>query len=183
MLLFVLAFVAAVIVPTWLFGGFEQQPKEPLPKVEAGKTVAYGELSIKVIGAKLVDKHPTSSFDDKKGMTYLVLQATLENRSKDTVFTFDELFLLGKPVFPKKREPDDAGMVRDNSSAGSLIPGVPETMQLIWAIPDEQAAKVGNNLTITLQRRVWMESFFEERYKWMSPRPWLTVDVPVVRET
>lgn len=181
-LLFVLAFAAAVVLPTWLFGGFQQQPKEELPRIQAGETVAYGEFEIEPIGAKLVDEHPMGEFKTKEGNAYLVVQVTVENLTKDTAYTFDELLLLRQPVFTERTPPNDSGLVRDGSASSVLHPRVPETLQLVWEIPEEQASKIDDSLDMTLQRRVYEESFFEERMKWMAPRPWLTVAMPVVRE-
>lgn len=180
--LFVLAFLAALLVPTWTFGGFEQQRKPGLPKIQVGTTVEYGEFRIKPIGARLLDHHPTSEFDDEKNTAFLVLQVTVENMTKGPAYSFDRLLLLQQPVFTKGTPPDRVGLVSDNNSVSVLQPRVPETVQAIWPIPDARAAKIGDTLNVTLQRQEFSEGYFSQRYEWRIPRPWLTIVTPVVRE-
>lgn len=177
-----LAILVALVVPTWLLGGFEQEPKKKLPLVNVGTTVEYGQLKVRPLGVTLLQEHPVYEFSTKKGKSYLTAQFWVENRTKEPVYGFGDLILLGSPVFPKGTEPAESFLVRDEPDVGSLLPHLPEKVMVIWEIPDAQANRIGTDLTLTLQRNTYWESFFQEEKQWSAPKPWLRLKAPVQRK-
>ncbi|MGH3379135.1 MAG: hypothetical protein ACRDP6_30840, partial [Actinoallomurus sp.] len=59
----------------------------------------------------------------------------------------------------------------------TLLPHLAEQVQMIWEIPI--TASVPTGITLTIFRRTWRQDFFENKYQWLSPEPWLNVQLPV----
>lgn len=179
MLAFVLVFAVAVVLPTWLMGGFAQVPKKGLPEIQPSQTVSYGEFEITPLNAKLTPANPTGESNTKKNMQYLTVQVRVENRTKESAYSFERLLLVGSPVFPKLTEPNESGLVRDGSGVQVLQPGVPELVQLVWEIP--RSVQVPPGVKVTVQRNVYREGFFDKKMRWTDPDPWVVVALPVTR--
>lgn len=179
MLAFVLVFVVAVVLPTWLMGGFSQVPKKGLPEIQPSQTVSYGEYEITPLNAKLTPANPTGESDTKKNMQYLTVQVRVENRTKESAYSFEDLVQVGPPVFPKLTAAEQSGLVRDGSGVQVLQPGVPELVQLIWEIP--RSVQVPPGVKVTIQRNSYNEGFFDKKMRWSAPEPWVVVALPVTR--
>lgn len=180
MLALVLVFVIAVVLPTLLMGGFDQVPKKGLPEIQPSQTISYGEYEITPMNAKLTPKSPAGNdLDEDEKMQYLTVQVRVENRTKESGYAFEELVLIGSPLFPKPTEATEAGLVRDGSGVQVLQPGVPELVQLVWEIPRKTEVPPGVKLTI--QRNSYSEGFFDKKMRWSAPKPWVVVALPVTR--
>ncbi|MQA77300.1 MAG: hypothetical protein GEV10_02275 [Streptosporangiales bacterium] len=175
----VLVFAVAVVLPTWLMGGFGQVPKKGLPEIQPSQTISYGEYRISPLNAKLTPANPTGEYNTKKNMQYLTVQVRVENRTKESAYGFEDLVLVGSPIFAKLSPPEQSGLVRDGSGVQVLQSGVPEIVQLIWEIPRTTAVPPG--VKVTIQRNSYNEGFFDKKMRWSAPDPWVVVTLPVTR--
>lgn len=167
-ILFVLVFVAAVLVPTWLLGGFEQA--KALPQIRPNQTVSYEEVSMTPIKAVTAVE---------KGKTLVGVQVLAVNNLKDTIFDFNHLVVLGSPIFQKPTVTKNFSFAGGRTTDSTLEPGLPRKMNLIWTVPT--GVQVPDQLRVTFQKREYVEDFFAERHKWANPEPWCEVVLPVTR--
>lgn len=178
---FLLVLVVVIVVPAYFMGAFQQVPVQSLPQIQAGQTASYGEFHITPTDAIVTTKDPTGPGldDDEKKKAYLVVHARIENRSRTEVFgsQLAEDYELTPPGWKKPAHPKDVGLVRDHSSTCTLLPHLPEQVQMIWEIPI--TAGVPTGITLTIFKRTWRKDFFENDYQWLSPEPWLNVQLPV----
>lgn len=168
MVAFVAVFAAAVLVPTWLLGGFRQT--DDVRRIQPNQTVSYEEVSVTPIAAAVATE---------KGKTYVGVQVHAENNLKKTMYDFNQLVVLGSPVFPKPTVTDQFSHVGGKTTDKKLEPGLPRKMNLIWEVP--KGTEVPDELRVTLRKRSYVEDFFAERHKWAAPEPWVEVVLPVKR--
>lgn len=177
---FVLVLVVVIVVPAYLMGAFQRVPVQSLPQIQAGQTASYGEFHITPTDAIITTKDPGGAgLDDKKKKAYLVVHARIENRSRVSVYGVDlaDDYELTPPGRSKPSHPKDVGLVRDHSTSCTLLPHLAEQVQMIWEIPI--TAPVPTGITLTIFKRTWRQDFFENKYQWLSPEPWLNVQLPV----
>lgn len=165
---FVLVFAAAVLVPTWLLGGFEQD--ESLPQIRVNQTVSYDEVSMTPIKAVTATS---------KGKTYIGVQVLAVNKLDETIYDFNQLVVLESPIFPKPTVTKTFSYAGGRDTDNTLDPGLPRKMNLIWQVPN--GTEVPDQLRVTLRKRSYVENFFAERHKWAEPEPWCQVVLPVGR--
>lgn len=167
---YVLALAAAVLVPTWLLGGFE---RTELPEVEPKQTVSYEEVDLTVRSAKL------QRDEDEPGKPWqLVVEVHVVNKLPQQLNGFTELVVLGEPVFPKLTEPD-ATLSGERANARSLPSELPRDVDLTWQVPGP--GQVPEQVQLTLRKRTLQDDFAAEGRRWLEPKPWLTVTLPVER--
>lgn len=178
---FVLVLLIVIVVPAYFMGAFQQVPVQGLPQIQAGQTASYGEFHITPTDAIITTKNPGGAGldDDKNKKAYLVVHARIENRSRVAVYSLDlaDDYQLTPPGRSKPSHPKDVGLVRDHSTSCTLLPHLPEQVQMIWEIPI--TAPVPTGITLTIFKRTWRQDFFENKYQWLSPEPWLNVQLPV----
>lgn len=177
---FVLVLLIVIVLPAYLMGAFQQVPKKGLPVIQAGKTVAYGEFSITPTDAIITTKSPGGFEDEGKKKAYLVVHARVENRYWQPVYCDEDLvddYSLIPPGKSKPAKPGKIGLVRDHSGECTLLPHLPENLQLIWDIPI--TAPVPSGITMTIKKRTYQKAFWENTYQWQEPAPWLDVQLPV----
>lgn len=178
---FVLVLIVVIVVPAYLMGAFQQVPVQSLPQIQAGQTASYGEFHITPTDAIITTKDPSGAGldDDKNKKAWLVVHARIENLARTEVYGLDlaDDYELTPPGRSKPSHPKDVGLVRDHSSTCTLLPYLAEQVQMIWEIPI--TAGVPSGITLTIFKRTWRQDFFENRYQWLSPEPWLNVQLPV----
>lgn len=177
---FLLVLVIVIVVPAYFMGAFQQVPVQSLPQIQAGQTASYGEFRITPTDAIITTKDPGGGgLDDNKKKAYLVVHARIENRSRVAVYSLDlaDDYELTPPGRSKPSHPKDVGLVRDHSTSCTLLPHLAEQVQMIWEIPI--TAPVPTGITLTIFKRTWRQDFFENKYQWLSPEPWLNVQLPV----
>lgn len=178
---FVLVLIIVIVVPAYFMGAFQQVPVRALPQIQAGQTASYGEFHITPTDAIITTKDPGGGgLDDNKNQkAYLIVHARIENRARTEVYGLDlaDDYQLTPPGRSKPSHPKDVGLVRDHSTSCTLLPHLAEQVQMIWEIPI--TAGVPTGITLTIFKRTWRQDFFENKYQWLSPEPWLNVQLPV----
>lgn len=168
MIVSVLVFLAAVLVPTWLLGGFRQV--EELRQIRPGQTVSYDEVSMTPKKAVVATS---------KGKTYVGVQVRAVNNLDETIFDFNRLVVLGEPIFAEPTVTETFSFAGGDETDNILQPGLPRDMNLIWEVPT--GVEVPDELRVTLRKRSYVEDFFADRHKWADPEPWCQVVLPVER--
>lgn len=165
---FVVVFAAAVLVPTWLLGGFRQA--EEAPRIRPKQTVSYEEVSVTPLAAAVATE---------EGKTFVGVQVRVVNNLKETIYDVNQLVVLGPPLFPKPTVTDRFNHVGGENTDKKLEPGLPRKVNLFWEVP--KGTEVPDELRVTLRKRSYVEDFFAERHKWADPEPWVEVVLPVKR--
>lgn len=167
----VLVVAAALLVPTWVLGGFRIAP---LPEAAVGERVAYEEVAVTVRGARL-DELEYANVSRR----VLSVEVRALNRLDEDVHRFGDLFTVDEPLFTEPTVPA-AGLAHEVATGQNLQPRLPRDVILSWRVPAR--AQVPDEIVLTLHKRTLKRDFGSQAERWLDPEPWLTVRVPVVRE-
>lgn len=155
-----------------------------VPEHPVGEPYPGHRLSTSIDDVYLTDTHPDGYTELEPGATFLVVIATMEN------VTAEPQIPLGSASFyaftiPGVVEPDEqilAGdywtrLVRDESNAPTLSPGVPDTVQFIFMV-DADLFDAGDEVRIGLTDATPEQADLFDGTRWA--RPHIAVEVPIV---
>lgn len=172
-----LVFLIVAVVPTWLLGGF-RQAADPLPTIQPGDTVKYGKFKITPVSAQWVkpDKDD-QTFDEDKGHDKLVVLVRMTNRSKKIAYDVKSDFQLSPPGLRKQLPADETKAAQGEYGSASPLPGLPQKVKLSWTMP--KGVSPPSDIRVTIMREEYREGFFNKKFDWRDPQPWVHVTLPV----
>jgi len=179
----VLALGGLVAIP---LGGWDtvQLRSAVLPEHPIGQPYDGNRVSTAIDDVYLTDEHPSGFDEPEPGETFLIVVATLENRTAAPesplgstsfyAFTIPGVVELGEPLGF-----DDYAvrLQRDNTPGPWLSPGVPDTVVFVFSVSDALFAE-NDELRIGLTRATPEKADLYEGTRWA--RPHVAVEVPVL---
>jgi hypothetical protein len=179
----VLAIGGVVAIP---LGGWDtvELQSAVLPEHPVGEPYAGGRVSTAIDEVSLSAVHPDGYTEPEPGRTFLIVIATIENltaqpqiplgTSSFWAFTIPGVLEPGKPVPASDQW---TYLLRDGSNGATLSPGVPDTVQFVFAVDDGLFA-VGEELRVGLTEATAEEADLYDGTRWARPR--VAVEVPIV---
>lgn len=181
----VVVFLVVAVVPTWLLGGFTPAPPKPLPTIQPGQTVSYGEYRITPMSARWSAKDPTAldlgDDKDKNAKPALIVTARITNLSKRPRYEINKVMQITPPAKTTPAFAKGTVLVRDKSGSVKLLPRLAENVELVWEMPKGATAPPG--VQVTIMRETYRQGFFDKKYDWWDPHPWVHVTLPVKQES
>lgn len=179
----VLALAGVVAIP---LGGWDtvQLQSAVIPEQPIGQPYVGARLSTAIDDIYLTDEHPDGFSDPDPGETWLVVVATMENLLDEPeiplgnrsfwAFTIPGVLELGVSL--------DSGsystlLQRDGSYGPRLQPGVPDTVEFVFAVRDRLFSE-GDEVRIGLTDAEKQDADIYDGIRWW--RPHVAVEVPVV---
>lgn len=179
----VLALGGVVAIP---LGGWDtvQLQSAVIPEQPIGQPYVGARLSTAIDDIYLTDEHPDGFSDPDPGETWLVVVATMENLLDEPeiplgnrsfwAFTIPGVLELGVSL--------DSGsysalLQRDGSYGPRLQPGVPDTVEFVFAVSDRLFSE-GDEVRIGLTDAEKQDADIYDGIRWW--RPHVAVEVPVV---
>lgn len=179
----VLAVGGVVAIP---LGGWDtvELQSAVLPEHPVGEPFAGSRVSTAIDDVYLTDEHPNGYTELEPGETLLVVIATMQNVTAEPqiplgsssfyAFTIPGVLEPGEPVLATDHW---SYLVRDGSNGATLSPGVPDTVQFVFAI-DDGLYRVGDEMRIGLTDATPEEADLFDGTRWA--RPHVAVEVPIV---
>lgn len=173
-----LAIAALALLPVVvaMVGGFATVPLAPPRQVPPGELVQLGPYDARVESFFVSDRVRVSSLPEgADAWLGVVVELTVTG-------TAEEYYLPTTIQLPPSQQvlgsgaPDTEILVRDGSMLFRLLPGLPERVALLYAVPDGEA--VGDELTLALHSMYSDESFLFEEPSWYEDEAVGTVTVP-----
>jgi hypothetical protein len=155
-----------------------------LPEHPVGEPYAGNRLSTSIDEVSLTGVHPDGFTEPDPGTTYLIVIATMENVTAEPQLPLGSrsFYAFTIPGVVDLDEPIPSGsswmyLLRDGTYGGTLSPGVPDTVQFVFAIDDDLFA-VGDEVRIGLTDATAEEADLFDGTRWA--RPHIAVEVPIV---
>lgn len=178
------ALVVAGLVALPLGGWDEVELRSAvIPEQPVGQPYAGHRLSTAIDDVFLTDEHPDGFTEPDPGTTFLIVEATIENLTDEPVvplgtrgfyaFTLPGVLDLDTPL------PDEywPRLVRDDGNLSTLNPGVPDTVQFVFAVEDGLFAE-GDEVRVGLTDATPEAADLYDGTRWARPK--VVVEVPVV---
>jgi hypothetical protein len=177
-----LAAGAVIAVP---LGGWDtvQLRSANLPEQPIGQPYPGGRMSTAIDDVYLTDTHPDGFSEPEPGTTFLVVQVTAEN------LTREPQYLVGSGFYPFTIpgviELDDVlgpadyseVLVRDGSFGARLNPGVPDTVFVTFVVDDDLFAD-GDEIRVGLTDGRAEQADIYDGTRWVNEH--VAVEVPLV---
>lgn len=172
---------ALVAIP---LGGWDEVElvSERVPQIEPGETFTSTPFAVAVHSIALIEEHPDGYTEAEPGETWMILEATFENRlefpqrppgmSGFQAFSIEGLDL---EAFGSV----DTYLDRDDTFLPTLNPGIPDDVNFVFAVPEDQYAD-GDVVTVALWDAERQRAELYSGIRWW--RPHVAVEVPVVVE-
>lgn len=179
----VLAAGGLVAIP---LGGWDtvQLQSAIVPEQPIGQPYVGERVSTAIDDIYLTDEHPDGFSDPEPGDTWLVVVATMENQLTEPeyplgttnfwAFTIPGVIELGEQLSVADYS---TLLVRDGSFGPVLQPGVPDTVQVVFAVRDSLFAE-GDEVRIGLTDAEKQDADIYDGIRWWQPH--VAVEVPVV---
>lgn len=179
----VLAAGGLVAIP---LGGWDtvQLQSAIVPEQPIGQPYVGERVSTAIDDIYLTDEHPDGFSDPEPGDTWLVVVATMENQLTEPeyplgttnfwAFTIPGVIELGEQLSVADYS---TLLVRDGSFGPVLQPGVPDTVQVVFAVRDSLFAD-GDEVRIGLTDAEKQDADIYDGIRWWQPH--VAVEVPVV---
>lgn len=178
-----LAIAGVVAIP---LGGWDtvELQSAVLPKHPVGEPYVGSRVSTAIDDVYLTDVHPDGYTEPEPGTTFLVVIATMENVTAEPQLPLGSASFYAFTV-PGVVEPGEqllAGdnwtyLLRDGTNGATLSPGVPDTVQFVFAI-DDDLFRAGDEVRIGLTDATAEEADLFDGTRWA--RPHIAVEVPIV---
>lgn len=173
-----LALIAAVA--TALLGGFRYAPKTSAKSEELGKSVTTQALAVQPLHVWLDANNPVGRANATPPVDYLVLEADVENLTKqsNSYFLASDLVWLTGQEDQKGKRADLSYRVDDGTFLGDLQPRLPVRVRLAWKLPRGQA--LPSPVRFGLYARRYVEkTYLTGESTWLQDGPGATLKLPV----
>lgn len=179
----VLAVGGVVAIP---LGGWDtvQLQSAIIPEQPIGQPYVGARLSTAIDDVYLTDEHPNGFEEAEPGETWLVVVATMENQLPEPeyplgstnfwAFTLPGVIELGESL---PSGDYSTLLARDGSFGPVLQPGVPDTVQFVFAVRGSLFAE-GDEVRVGLTDAEQQEADIYDGIRWWQPH--VAVEVPVV---
>lgn len=138
------ALLGVFLLGSAAFGGLDDVPATPDPRLNVGESFTGAQLKISVEGAVLIDAFPEANIEPDPGKRLLVIRAMVENVWDSPVPTYagsgaaDNI----RPNGIKDRDENlkTVALISDATEYPRLQPNVPVELAYIWQVPARQFA-------------------------------------------
>lgn len=151
------AWVAAALVvvvgAVAAFGGFADATTTLVPRYELNEQFVGNETSVTIESVTLRAAKPDRYATETEGVSYLVVEATLENvLPGPSIFEREVVRVIVDGVIEAEDEPESVIDVRTKAQVGPLQPGIPMRVAYVWPV-DAPGLAVGDDLIVGIFER------------------------------
>lgn len=174
------AVVLLAAIVTAALGGFRFAPKTSAKSEELGKRVTTNALAVQPLRVWLDTNHPVGLATPTPPVDYLVLEAEVENltRQSNNYFLASDLVWLTSQDDQKGKRADATYRVDDTTLLGNLQPKLPVRVRLSWKLP--HGAVLPSPLRFGLYARRYVEkTYLTGESTWLQDGPGATLKLPV----
>lgn len=152
-------------------------PAASLPAVAPGLPIEAGRWRVALNDASLTIRPRPDGYAGPPGTKSLTLDLDILNRSSQSSNAISRIVTIDPPIAGLSAQPSFY-LMRDGSMLGSLHPGLPERVRMIWAVPEQVALPPTLRVTVTAETFKPRDNLLAAP-GWFNPKTVAAVTLPL----